>query len=85
MENVMLCARIRCEPVSDWLILLCLGTMSAFGYIENLASNSTCLINYQEHTRSTIYIFLVEMVQFDKLYLVCITRYCLNYNFIVYA
>ena len=32
--------------------------MSAFSYIENLASNSTCLIDYQEITRS-INIFLV--------------------------
>ena len=46
------------KVVSDWLNPLSLGTMSASAYIENLAKNSTCLINYQELTRST-YIFLV--------------------------
>ena len=40
------------EVVSDWLNPLSLGTMSASAYIENLAENSTCLINYQELTRS---------------------------------
>ena len=40
------------EAVSDWLNPLSLGTMSASAYIENLASNSTCLINYQELTRT---------------------------------
>ena len=40
------------EAVSDWLNPLSLGTMSASGYIENLASNSNCLINSQELTRS---------------------------------
>ena len=39
------------EVVSDWLNPLSLGTMSASAYIENLAKNSTCLINYQELTR----------------------------------
>ena len=40
------------EAVSDWLIPVSLGTMSASAYIENVAENSTCLINYQELTRS---------------------------------
>ena len=40
------------EVVSDWLNPLSLGTMSASAYIENLASKSTCLINYQELTIS---------------------------------
>ena len=40
------------EAVSDWLNPLSLGTMSAYAYIENLVKNSTCLINYQELTRS---------------------------------
>ena len=40
------------EVVSDWLNPLSLGTMSASAYIENLAYSSTCLINYQELTRS---------------------------------
>ena len=31
---------------------LSLGTMSASAYIDNLAKNSTYLINYQELTRS---------------------------------
>ena len=43
---------------SDWLDPNYLGTMSAFGYIDNLAENSTCLINYQDIARS-IKIFLV--------------------------
>ena len=47
------------EVVSDWLNPLSLGTMSASAYIENLAYNSTCLINYQQLTRS-ILIFLVS-------------------------
>ena len=40
------------EVVSDWLNPFSFGTMSASAYIENLAYNSTCLINYQELTRS---------------------------------
>ena len=40
------------EAVSDWLNPLSSGTMSASGYIENLAENSTCLINSQELIRS---------------------------------
>ena len=40
------------EVVPDWLNPLSLGTMSASAYTENLAKNSTCLINYQELTRS---------------------------------
>ena len=40
------------KAVSDWLNPLSLGTMSASGYIENLAKSSTCLINSQELTRS---------------------------------
>ena len=55
------------EATTDWLNPLSLGTMSASGYIENLAKNSARLINYQEITRS-IKIFLVclfEMVQFS--------------------
>ena len=36
------------EAVSNWLNPLSLGTMSASGYFENLASNSTCLNNSQE-------------------------------------
>ena len=43
------------KAVSDWLNLHSLGTISAFGCIDNFASNSTCLINYQDTTRS-IYI-----------------------------
>ena len=46
------------EVVADWLNPLSLGIMSASAYTENLAYNSTCLINYQELTRS-ILIFLV--------------------------
>ena len=46
------------EAATDWLNSLSLGTMSASAYIENLAQNSACLINYQEITRS-IKIFLV--------------------------
>ena len=44
---------------SDWLNPKSLGIMSAFSYIENLAYNSTCLIDYQEITRSNK-IFLVS-------------------------
>ena len=40
------------QAVSDWLNPDSLGTMPAFGYIDNLANNSTSLINYQEITRS---------------------------------
>ena len=40
------------EAVSDWLNPHSLGTMSAFGCIDNLAQSSTCLINYQDITRS---------------------------------
>ena len=40
------------ENDSDWLIRLPLGTMAASAYIENLAYNPTCLINYQELTES---------------------------------
>ena len=47
------------EVDSYWLNPLCLVTMSASAYIENLASNSTYLINYQELTRS-IEIFVVS-------------------------
>ena len=36
------------QAVSDRLNPLSLGTMSASAYIENLAQNSTCLINCQE-------------------------------------
>ena len=46
------------EVATDWLNPLSLGTMSASAYIENLASNSAHLINYQEIT-SSIKIFLV--------------------------
>ena len=42
----------RPQAISDWLNPHPLGTMSAFGYIDNLAQNLTCLINYQELTRS---------------------------------
>ena len=35
----------------DWLNPVSLGTMSASAYIENVAENSTCLIDYQELTR----------------------------------
>ena len=42
----------RQEAVSDWLNPHSLGTMSAFGCIENLALSSTCLINYQDITIS---------------------------------
>ena len=40
------------EDFFDWLNPFSLGTRSAFAYIENVAENSTCLINYQELTRS---------------------------------
>ena len=40
------------EAVSDWLNTLSLGTMSASTFIDNVSQNSTCLINYQELTRS---------------------------------
>ena len=40
------------EAVSDWLNPVSLGTMSASAYIENEAKNATCLISYQELTRS---------------------------------
>ena len=40
------------EVVADWLNPLSLGIMSASAYTENLAKNSTCLMNYQELTRS---------------------------------
>ena len=40
------------QAVSDWLNPHPLVAMSAFSYIEKLAKNSTCLINYQEITRS---------------------------------
>ena len=43
---------------SDWLNPNCLGIMSAFSFIENVAYNSTCLKDYQEITRS-IKLFLV--------------------------
>ena len=43
---------------SDCLNANSLGIMSAFSHIENLANNSTCLIDYQEITRS-IKLFLV--------------------------
>ena len=36
----------------DWLNPHSLGTISTFDSIANLAENSTCLINYQEITRS---------------------------------
>ena len=42
----------RQEAVSDWLNPHSLGTMSAFGCIENLALSLTCLINYQDITIS---------------------------------
>ena len=42
----------RPEAVSGWLNPLSLGTMSASAYIEDLALNSTSLINYQELSRS---------------------------------
>ena len=42
----------RHQVISDWSIPHSLGTMSAIGYIENLARNSTRLITYQEITRS---------------------------------
>ena len=35
MENVTLGAH-KPQAVSDWLNPNCLGTMSAFGYVENL-------------------------------------------------
>ena len=38
----------QAEAVSDWLNPFSLGTMSASAYIDNLAWNPTCLINYQE-------------------------------------
>ncbi len=41
------------EADSDWLNPHSLGTMSASGCIENLAKMSTCLINYQDITRSS--------------------------------
>ena len=42
------------QAVPDWLNPLSLGTMSASAYIDNssIAYNSTCVINYQEFTRS---------------------------------
>ena len=40
------------EVVSDWLNPHSLGTMSALWCIENLAKNSTCLINWPDITRS---------------------------------
>ena len=40
-------------PVYDCLNRLSLGTMSASGYIENLAKSATCLINSQALTRLT--------------------------------
>ena len=40
------------EAAYDWLNMFSLGTMSASAYIGNVAYNSTCLINYQELTRS---------------------------------
>ncbi len=40
------------EAVSDWLNPHSLGTMSAFGCIAHLAYSLTCLINYQDITRS---------------------------------
>ncbi len=46
------------EAATYWLNPISLGTMSASAYIENLASNSAHLINYQEIT-SSIKIFLV--------------------------
>ena len=49
--KVTMCMRIRRKP---FLIggIHSLGTMSASAYIENVDWNSTCLINYQELTRS---------------------------------
>ena len=40
------------QAISDRLNQHSLGTVSAFGYIENFPSNSTCLNHYQEITRS---------------------------------
>ena len=40
------------EVVSDWLNPFSLGTMSAPAYIENVAYNSSSLINSQELPRS---------------------------------
>ena len=40
----------RQEAVSDWLNPHSVATMSAFGCIEN--SSSSCLIDYQDITRS---------------------------------
>ena len=42
----------QAETVCDWLNPCSLGTMSASAYIDILAENQTCLINYQELTRS---------------------------------
>ena len=36
----------RPEAVSDWLNPISLGTMSVSAFIDNLALNSTCLINF---------------------------------------
>ena len=40
------------QDFSDGLNPLSLGTMSASAYIENVAYHLSCLINYQELTRS---------------------------------
>ena len=40
------------QAVSDWLNPHSLGTMSNVGYVDNLAYNSTCLINYAGLARS---------------------------------
>ena len=52
-RHAMLTHKPQAVSESDWLNPHFLGTMSAFGCSENLASNSTCLIiNYQDTTRS---------------------------------
>ena len=40
------------QAVSEWLNPISLWAKSASAYIENLAKNSTCVIDYQELTRS---------------------------------
>ena len=40
------------QDVFDWLDPLSLGIMSASAYIESVALNPTCKINYQELARS---------------------------------
>ena len=50
LQTSMKTPRYKPQAVSDWLNPHSLGTVSAFGCIENSAYNSTCLNNYQDIT-----------------------------------